>query len=238
MPEINHPSTAGTMLGDLMARLSRIEHSPQIGSTTISNGALIITDAAGNSLIYLGQLPDATYGLAVYDPAGHQLLKLDATGLAQFDTAANPRTKLGLLPNNDYGLASYSRANDNTYTEILPAKSASVPGILSTNSASYVNLGGPSVTATVGATGNVLLTASSRIAITADNGWVGISIDGGAPSDLLVAGIGTGNILEATALTEIITGLSAGNHTFQMWYRVSGTATANFSANNLVVTPI
>ena len=109
----------------------------------------------------------------------------------------------------------------------------------------------PTVTATIAALGNALVTITASIAPTGgdDEGYVGFTISGTGGRDCTTVATcdaqalvrthgsssGTGRI-QASA-TYIVTGLSAGSHVFTMVYRqVNGSAT--ISNRTLVVQPL
>lgn len=74
MPPINTPSYSpdalGRMLADLQHRVERLESSPQLGSSQINQGALTVTDAAGNVVVTAGLLANGAYGLEVDSAPG------------------------------------------------------------------------------------------------------------------------------------------------------------------------
>jgi hypothetical protein len=243
MPGVIDNPNLPSMLAAMAQRIRALETQQQ----------LVIGSANGSPLLQLGALINSSgvqsYGLQVFNPSTHTQVAFSGednsgdTYLCFYDDAGNPRCRLGLLPNGDYGLITYSRANDGTYNEINPIQVDVVQSTLSTSSTTYVNLSGPSVTATIGATGNALVRCSCFIVPQVANltGYVGVSIDGGTPSfDWLGVGVtGTSVFIADNACTErLATGLSAGSHTFELYYRTSAASTCDFSGSSLTVQPI
>src|SRR6185312_9108452 len=98
-------------------------------------------------------------------------------------------------------------------------------------------LGGPAVTVTIGASGNALVTVTGGILPTSGKqAYMGIEVDSAATSDTNAL-ISDTNFLQASA-TYVITGLTAGSHTFTVQYRTNGGGAASFSNRTLVVTPL
>lgn len=160
------------------------------------------------------------------------------------------RVKTGLLPGGDYGVA-VSDVNGVT-TEILPIYELNVGAPESTNSTAYTDLAtpGPLVTAIVGAGGQVLLTVNSYIGVPGvasaqSGGFVGLSIDGAAPSgsldELLYFSVSSGTQavgVAANQSSQIIVTTGPGSHTFEMKYKTVGGATVTFAERFLQVRPI
>jgi hypothetical protein len=150
------------------------------------------------------------------------------------DPAATQRRVTGTCTSG----AITSIAADGTVTcGGLGAVASTVAGQQQTNNTTYSTLGGgPSVTATIGASGTAMVTITGAIAPTGGNtAYMSISVDGGNASDTQSLAADT-NFLQASA-TYVITGLSAGSHTFAARYRVSGGGNAQFSNRGLIVIP-
>jgi hypothetical protein len=133
-----------------------------------------------------------------------------------------------------------SIAQDGTVTcgGVAPAFTT-VAATVMTNSTSYASLGGgsPSVTATIGASGSALVTITAAITPTNGNlAYIGVSVDNGNASDTQAL-VSDTNFLQASA-SYVITGLSAGNHTFAARYKVSGGGMASFANRSIIVTPM
>jgi hypothetical protein len=119
----------------------------------------------------------------------------------------------------------------------LGAVASTVAGQQQTNNTGYAALpGGPSVTAAITASGAAMVTITGAVTPTNGNtAFIGVSVDGGNASDTQSLAVDT-NFVQASA-TYLITGLSAGNHTFAARYRVSGGGNAQFSNRGLIVIP-
>lgn len=111
-----------------------------------------------------------------------------------------------------------------------------------TTSTTYADLAtvGPSVTATVPATGKVLVTLTSSLA-NSNNGvasFMGFVVDAGTASDTTAlrstGGAGDTNQLSATY---VVSGLSAGSRTFTAKYRVAS-QTGTFANRSIIVVPL
>ena len=172
-----------------------------------------------------------------------------------YDGSGNERVRLGLLANGDYGLQVIDVAGNSE--EILPAVAQNVDTSINITSTTYVASSGPSVTATVGASGKVRLDASAYInpatgPVGSSNqetgGVVGLYIDGAFLKDVLsfdtfVNDPGATSILingySNSSTIRILTALSAGSHTFELRYKtINATNGCNFAARSLIVTPI
>lgn len=192
-------------------------------------------------------------GLSVYDATGHELVKLDHTGQSVYDTTGNLRTELGKLSNGDYGLL-VADPSTGARTEILPVYEAGVTGsTTSTSMTAFTAGGGPTVTATVGASGKVQITASAHItppSITGGRtawGTVGIGIDTAQPTGALAPILrfaqysGTTNAISLGASCSasiVVTGLSPGKHKFEMMYKSYWGGGSTFTRRLLVVRPL
>jgi hypothetical protein len=179
---------------------------------------------------------------------------LTSAGSFQFsDQNFAIRVVIGLLPDGDFGLL-VSDALGNA-TEILPVYQNSVATNEGTSSTTYADLTtpGPLLTAMIGASGNALLTVNATIGIpgsvvnnTQSGGFVGVSIDGGAPAAPLDQVLYFANTSTGTALGQkanqsaqvVVTGLSVGQHTFEMKYEMDGPGTVNFGNRFLQVRPL
>jgi hypothetical protein len=126
-----------------------------------------------------------------------------------------------------------------------------------TTSSTYTNLttAGPDVPVTVPASGNVLVTLTAYLKTNSsgatDAAFMGVSTNGACP------GVATGGNLVASdtkalarehgsssdtgavqaSATYLLTGISAGSHTFRACYRASA-GTATFANRNLIVMPL
>jgi hypothetical protein len=221
---------------------------------------LVQFDGLGYPVVVVGQQPTGDYGIGIYNPSGilvtlldsrglaiynqggTLITRIDGAGVASFDTAGQPRSISGLLPSGDFGLGVYSRANDGTYQELLPSVSSADSSILTTSSTSFV-AGGPSVNATVGASGTVLVTAASYCSMSAtsagETAVVGVSVDGTAAVEVLAVGTGSLAYIAAQAGSTItVPGLTPGSHSFALQYRVTDVNAGTFKNRTLIVQPL
>jgi hypothetical protein len=107
-----------------------------------------------------------------------------------------------------------------------------------TSSTTYTTLAnGPSVTATIGASGTAMVTITGAITPTNGNtAYMGVSIDSGAVSDTQALGVDT-NFMQAS-FTFVVTGLAAGDHSFGARYRVKAGGNAQFANRSIIVVPM
>jgi hypothetical protein len=119
----------------------------------------------------------------------------------------------------------------------MGAVGATVAASGQTNSTTYVGLGaGPAVTTTIGASGNALVTVTAAITPTNGNSAImGFSIDGAAATD--TQSLETATTFQQASATYLVTGLSAGSHTFTARYRVTAGGNAQFANRSLIVIP-
>jgi hypothetical protein len=160
------------------------------------------------------------------------------------------RLQIGLLENGDYGILLADPATA-TRTELLPLYTSYVDTQLSTSSATPVALAGsPAVTATIGASGDCIITVGSSISNGAVNntGFINLEVDGAGGHSILslgsTASITAANVQSTRQYTKwtLESGgipLTPGQHTFGLHYSSStGGTTVTFSANWLSVQPI
>lgn len=166
------------------------------------------------------------------------------TSLQAVDGAGNPTcvsTQPRVTGTCAIGAAITAIAADGTVTCGTPAKAARIATSQATGSTTYADLGtaGPSVTATVPASGNVLVTVTALITLNGStSGAMGFTAGGTAATDTqaLIATSG----LQSSA-TYLVTGLTAGNQTFTAKYKRvggGGGSTATFANRHIVVTPL
>lgn len=180
---------------------------------------------------------EATSRLAVSSIKEGTLQILDANGIV--------RVKIG-KDGTDYGVKVYDAAGANPvslaqlgfgqgYAEVIPEES--------TTSTSFVDLAttGPSVPVTIGPSGRAIVLGGAYMTSTVTNQTVvaGLKIDSNAAFDLAALGNNTsGSIAGDHSSGVLLSGLSAGAHTFKMQYLQSlGGATGRFAARWLLVLP-
>jgi hypothetical protein len=125
----------------------------------------------------------------------------------------------------------------------LGLKAAVIDTQESTSSATYVDLAtaGPTCTVTVGISQSVLVTATVFITAAANQSpSVELFMDGSDTGIQILALYATSAPMSANvASARIVTGVSAGPHTFSLRYkRLSGTGAVFFAARSLVVQPL
>lgn len=165
--------------------------------------------------------------------------------LTVLDAAGVVRVKIG-KDGTDYGVKVYDAAGANpvslaqlgfgqAYAEVSPEESST--------STSFVDLAtpGPSVTVTVGPSGRAIVLGGAYMTSTVTNQTVvtGLKVDTNAPFDLADLGNNTaGSIAGDHSSGVLISGLSAGSHTFKLQYLQSlGGATARWAARWILVLP-
>jgi hypothetical protein len=219
---VNLPPQDGlyAALKSLDRRLTALENQQNWG----------ITDGAGVQRIKAGLQDDGTFGIWIYDGAGNLEVKLgDLTGGA-----------FGLGVTNQAGVLQ--RVSGVVMVEVATAENYS--------STSWGDLAtpGPLVTATIGPSGQALLTLCANMNTGTPPGGgetalAGLSVDGAAvladPVLKVSAGGGSGGVGTSVSLTYLLGGLSQGSHTFEMKYSVSTTGVAgSFQDRLLSVQPL
>ena len=209
------------------------------GSNPAAFGMQFVNPASGGQLMFVGEDGAGNAYMAFYDGNGNMRSKYDASAYHVYDGSGTERVRLGLLANGDYGLQVIDTLGNSE--EILPAVQQFVSTQITVTSQTYVSQGGPSVTAVVGASGKVKVEASAFVAANAASvgAWVALAIDGTPVLDLTEVDSAGGQITTSFAFNGIRTGLSAGSHTFELYYKwTSASGNANFSNRSLLVTPI
>lgn len=203
-----------------------------------------ISDPKGRMRIVEGLLADGTYATQYLDTSGRERVR------------AGQMTPVGGV--TDYGLL-VTDALGTTATEILPIYEAQVSAEEFTTSTSYVDLTtvGPTVTPVVGASGKVLVITDAFVAVPGNAsgigaGYVGISVDGAAPTGAMDKILyfslsnGAGSAVsgaQTIGSAYVLGGLSTGSHTMTMKYRSncsggSAGGTVGFGSRYLQVQPI
>ncbi len=184
-------------------------------------------------------------GLKLYSSSGVLLSQFDDLGMTVFDSSGNPRVMIGELPDSQYGLGIYGSANNGDYIQIQPAVTALYAGTQSTTSTSFVALNGPSISFTVGASGEAMIHVSAIIglpsvtSVATVGGAIGFSIDGGTTWELVSTSYTGANIgFQSTGSNSILfSGLTPGTHTAEVMYSSANGQSINFSATSVIVTP-
>jgi|SRR5579875_416351 len=209
---------------------------------------MALLNSSGDVVALLGQLLDGTYGIALYNAFGVPITEVGPDGVTIQSSSGAVRAQLGLLANGDYGLQVVN--TDGSSQEILPTISAFAAAQISTTSTSWVSLAGsPSLTATLGASGNAVVTVGAQIAngstSAAGGGAIGLSVDGGAPtaynpwtSYYSPVGGGYASVSQKMTLSAMEYAPGSGEHTFALKFQAVESTGALFSTISLVVEPI
>lgn len=157
-------------------------------------------------------------------------------GVRTFDSDGNVRVEMGQLSNGDNGVLLLDPAT-NQNTELLPLYWAQLPGSVSATGSSFQDLGFPSETVTVGASGSVKITLSSQFLVPSNpgvqGGVVSVSLDGATPAGILAgllacsASAGAAPGLSCS-VTVVVTGLTPGAHTFKALFQADTSAGCSF----------
>ena len=126
-----------------------------------------------------------------------------------------------------------------------------VGGTISVSGLSAINVtnttwanftGTSSVTAEIGPSGEVTISAGGHIGTgsAGQHGYIGVSIDGGTAVSYADIGSGGGATAGTVGLTNTVSGLTAGSHTFQLQYECSGGSgtTCSFDPASISVQPL
>lgn len=194
----------------------------QPGSNPPRWGFGLLRKAFKSVAAFFGENETGTVAVWFYGATGAALVKLDETGLHYFTPAG-------------------------THSETLfPVASHYHNGTLTTTSTTPVSLPtSPTVTATVGKSGDALVTVSAFIGMTgAYTSSIYLTIDGTTHGQWCAASSSAGgpiglNSTTVRRLSDIGIALTPGSHTFALAYASSNSAnSAKFSAIGLVVQPL
>ena len=216
--------------------------------TTISN-------LDGLPVINFGLIPGsspARYGLQFVNPTtGTEIMFIgvDAAGVPGvhiYDTAGNEEVRLGELSASPaiYGLAvaPSSGTPGGTLQQVGGFLDTTASDVNTVNNTTWAAFGGSnSITAEVGPSGKVALFVRSYITTSAASefGEVGVQIDSGSVQTELISGNSVGGDAHTVSTNRVLSGLSAGTHTFTLYYQVTlGTATASFAGTEMIVQPL
>jgi hypothetical protein len=115
-------------------------------------------------------------------------------------------------------------------------------GATSTTSTTYTTLTGPSVTATIPASGNALVILTARMSNSNGQRYLamGFSVDGSAATDdrALILYSQTANVPVQASAALYVSGLSAGSHTFSANYYRTSANTGTFTNRQIMVIPM
>jgi hypothetical protein len=185
-------------------------------------------DAAGNVGLYYydaSGVKQSAYdanGLHFYDSSGDEVVRLDSTGLHVYNSSGVAQMNAGKLSNGDVAVEVIDASGQSN--EIRP-QYVSGSGTETTSSTTALAVSGTSVTATIGATGNAFVTL---VGIGEMNGpstgggsaYFAVGVDGAAPTGWwseLQTNLTSAQITAPVSVSRMITGLSAGSHTFECY---------------------
>lgn len=213
----------GDILQDLIRRVEILEARARV----IQNGAINFVGSNGKPVVTIGSLSDGTYGVEIFDANGNVVTKL-----GQLDVSP-AIYGLGVLPHGG-----------TTLQQVGGAIAIQASDVLNTTVTSWTNFGGTSSLSTVlGPSGKALVTVSCNVQCSnpGASGLVGVAIDsntfGGWVGSNCPVGATGGSTDTTSGSTQLVTGLSAGSHTFQLQYETDGTA-CSFQTTTMVVQPL
>jgi hypothetical protein len=221
-----------------------------LGKQSSGRYGLQVKNATGGEVLRVGELPSSKYGMEALDPAtGNTVQRLENGLLSIFDASAVTRVKVG-KDGTDYDVKVLDSAGANAValsTLAYGIKAAADSGTVSTTSTgTWQDLGGPSVTVTVGPSGRMLVfPAAAANATQGSNQFAGFDISGAtsvSPDVSKASMVGTAlhaageNNQHAATTAILVTGLNAGSHDVEMRY-YSATSVGSFYYRTLVVIP-
>jgi hypothetical protein len=165
--------------------------------------------------------------------------------LIVLDNDGVTRVMVGELPDGTWGVGVLdpSGSGDITNIEAMSwgVQATEIDLSEGTSSTGYTDLAtpGPTVTATVGESGRVKLTASAFLSAPANtSASVGLYQDGSLVLDVLALGNSTPATIAVNASSvRVVDGLSPGAHVWELKYRTSS-GTSTFAARTLIVEPL
>lgn len=245
MPGVYGDGSLGSLLRQILQRLRAIETQQQ----------MTLTDGKLRPVLNFGLIPGSNpprYGLQFVNPAtGAQVMFVGVDdsgvpGVFIYDSTGTEQVRLGELATSPalYGLAVLNAGG--TLQQVAGIDGASGGGGTATVVGAQVDLGA-SVTSIIGPSGQAVVTISGSVennsaAGTSGYAYMGVGLDGAsAPTNWInsqsnLAGSQTTLSLSATRL---LTGLSAGDHTFAAkgWIDV-GVASGVFGDVAVTVQPL
>jgi hypothetical protein len=184
-------------------------------------------DATLTTRLFSGLQDDGTYGITAYDSAG------------------NKRATFGGLPDGNHGIAIYDQANDGGYIELNAPVQAQSGSVLSTTSTSFTTLAGsPTLSVTVGHSGQCLVTISALIgcvlSTSAEQAIMQLYVDGASTLLFAAARLSSspGDVIQITGSnSRLITGLSQGTHTLSLEYTTLNGGSCSFGEPSITAIP-
>jgi hypothetical protein len=203
------------------------------GGIEIRDGNMTVKNAAGSTIVEVGECADGRHGVQVYDDVGVRV------------------ARMGELAAGGHGIEVISDTGVLVKVDTLAfgTKAATVSAAQTTTSSAYANLAtvGPFVTVTLGNSARMIVIVSATInptGVTGGTGLVGFDIAGpsgyfSAAVDLRALSLSVNNtfILNGSSKAFLVDGLpSAGSYTVQLKYRTAG-ATTSFYDRHVIVIP-
>lgn len=231
----NGESDISDIVAKLESRISKLERSIQLGNSEIVNGATLIKDNNGNTLVEVGKTSEDYYGILIRDANG------------------NVRLRLGELESSEYGIETINETGTKVSLSAFGIFTATVSGSDSTTSTSFVDLAttGPTVSDVyIGSSGRCLVLITGWIDSTASassGGEISFAITGATaqPADsgkvlklwILNPPANVTTSIRATSCIQV-SGLNQGLHTFTMKYKsLLGNSIQFGGDRNLTVIP-
>lgn len=234
------PAGFNMILRDLTRRVAALENGVRASRTTVRNGLLVIADDQGRTTLAIGKQADGRVALRVFDPeTGAVRLRMGeqpdgSFSLQALNATGVPQVTLGPLSDGTYGLEQVGPTGETVSLAAiaLAARSAEIAAAVYSNSAGWVDLGGPEVTVNVPSAGRVQAILTAQMGVPIDGGYarIGVSVDGGTTTRV-AAGYSADAAIFPGAGAEVIEGLTAGDHTFKMMYSVGTPSTTGGESN-------
>lgn len=264
-PNTNQQSAMWGIQGDGSTSLRFYAPDGQTVLIQVDDTGLVGYDSAGAKQIQLNDSGLGVYdsggnlladidgdGFHLYNPStgaeiGRFGIQSDGTvGLRIFDASGASRVDLGQLSNGDYALQVTDAGGQ--VNEILPVYSVYAATGGAVTSTSWTSLGaGIEVSAEIGASGKAFVTASVNIGLSNTNltGNAGVVIDGNTGAiycpmwNSISSTSGAPDTAVSASLGQLVTGLTAGSHTFAMYGNTSVSGEGvNFNEMAIHVQPL
>lgn len=212
------------------------------GSNPAQFGLQFVNPATGGQLMFVGEDGSGNAYTAFYDGSGTMRIKIDDVGFHVYDSSGTERARLGLTTNGDEGLQVFDPSGASN--EILPRYISGSGSSGSVTSTTPTAVSGTSVTANIGASGNALVSLfgigeMNGPAAAGGSAYFAVGVDGAAPAGLwseLQTNLTAAQLTAPVYISRLITGLTAGSHTFQsyVWSDSTGHSVNLFDAYTMV----
>ena len=216
------------LLAQQQATISNTQGQPVLnlglvpGSNPAAVGLQFVNPSTGGQLMFVGEDGNAYMGF--YDGNGVMRIKIDAVGFHVYNASGTEEARLGELATSPalYGLAVLNAGG--TLQQVAGIDGAS-GGSGTATSSTQVDLGA-SVTSIIGPSGQAVVTICGSVemnpaAASGGYAYMGVSIDGAAAStnwvncqDSLTGSTDSVQLTLSLSASRLLTGLSAGSHTF------------------------